>query len=123
MPIPPDVLALVVKAASKHGFLKCHDCAKELSALFASKGIHGVVLRLTTKGGRGYIVMTDPNFKLPFQSPAGVDCISNNGKHYGVSVGDQVFDNVFRSGIDLKDWRNSFECDVHDFDTKAIDPF
>ena len=67
--------------------------------------------------------MKNPSFKLPFFLPPGVEAIADNGQHFGVLVGTQVFDNVFRSGVALANWERQFDCDVHQFMLLKIDYF
>ena len=74
-------------------------------------------------GGREFIVIKDPNFRLPFQTPPGTHAIAENGRHFGVQVGFQVFDNVFKSGISRREWDTRFDCDVHSFSVTSIEPF
>lgn len=109
------VQTLAKSVTRKHGFNQCHKCADELRRVLIAAGVKGAVLRLRTKGGRGNIVMKDPSFFLPFAVLSSA-AIATNGQHFGVQVGDYVFDNIHRAGIPLTKWRETFDCDVHDFD-------
>lgn len=120
---PSQICALADSIASKYGWQECRQCATALREAFVKEQLTGSVLRLATQGGRGYIVMKDSNFKLPFTVPQGVDSIADNGQHFGVLIGNQVFDNVFRSGIPFADWQNQFDCDVHFFTVTTIETF
>lgn len=86
-------------------------------------GLHGYVVELATKSGRDFIVMHDPNFKLPFPMPRGQPSISDNGQHFGVVVKDYVFDNIFREGTPLAGWQAHFDCAAHSFTQSIIEPF
>ena len=84
--IHPDIENLALNITKKHGFNQCRPCATELRNVLIAVGKKGCVLRLATKGGRGFIVMKDPNFSLPFTTP-GDSAISDTGQHFGVQVG------------------------------------
>jgi hypothetical protein len=66
--------------------------------------------------------MSDPAFVLPFSTP-GDAAIADSGQHFGVQVGDYVFDNIHRTGIPRSLWKESFDCDVHAFDVFEIESF
>lgn len=100
----------------------CRECATELRQVLLDAGKEGCVLQLSTVGGRGYIVMKDPNFKLPF-AMQGEESISSTGVHFGVYVDGLVFDNIHREGIPKADWINSFACDVQNFSIEEIEHF
>jgi hypothetical protein len=104
----------------KYGFNECLPCANELRRVLIKAGISGKFLHLTTKGGRGFIVMKAPNFVLPFNAPSN-SAISDNGQHFGVKVENYIFDNIHRSGILHSLWIESFDCDVHQFDIRETD--
>ena len=93
-----DVRALALSVAKKHGLNKCYECAVGLRQAMMIAGKKGRVLKLKTKGGRGYIVMKNPSFKLPFPTQ-GDEAIATAGQHFGVHIGGFVFDNVHREGI------------------------
>ena len=117
-----DVRALALSVTKKHGLNMCRECATELRQVLLDAGKKGCVLRLKTKGGRGYIVMKDPNFRLPFTTQ-GDEAIASSGQHFGVHVDGFVFDNVHREGIARADWQGTFDSDVHLFELTEIEPF
>ena len=110
-----QVATLAAQIANRFGLNQCKECATALRCTFAASGLHGRVLRLSTVGGRPFIVMRSAAFRLPFSVPPGVDAISSNGQHFGVQVGQQVFDNVFRSGVAAVQWQSMFDCSSHQF--------
>ncbi len=117
-----DVRTLALSVTKKHGLNKCFECAVELRQVMMSVGKKGCVLKLKTKGGRGYIVMKDSKFQIPFPTQ-GDEAIANSGQHFGVHVGGFVFDNVHREGIARWAWQDTFDCDVHAFELTEVDPF
>ena len=117
-----EIAALVLTVTREYGFNQCRECATELRKAFSAKGLHGSVLRLATQGGRGFIVMKNPTFRLPFQTSGDV-AIADSGQHFGVHVGLQVFDNIFRDGILRSRWEKEFDCDVHRFVVESKEPF
>lgn len=123
MLITPEIVVLTRKVTSKYGFRQCRQCATELRMVFMAKGLHGHVLQLTTSGGRGFIVMKNPAFRLPFPMPLGIDSITETGQHFGVQVGQYVFDNIFKEGILKMQWESQFDCDAHRFTINIIEPF
>ncbi len=123
MPIPQEIALIASSVTRRYGLYQCQLCANDLRNTFVRHGIHGQVLCLTTFGGRGFIVMKDPNFHLPFLMQPGEDAIASSGVHYGVQVGSQVFDNIFRDGIDRTKWEHQFDCDVHYFFPVKSSPF
>ena len=86
-------------------------------------GFHGYVVQLATHGVRDFIVMHDPNFKLPFPMPRGQHSISDNGQHFGVVVKGYVFDNIFREGTPLAGWEEHFACATNSFTQSKIKAF
>jgi hypothetical protein len=100
--------ALAYNITKKHGLNRCKECAGELVAAFISHKMSGYVHVLSVRGKWNMIVMKDPLFKLPFVAPP--DCaISTNGKHYGVQVGNFIFDNIYKRGIISSSWVESFD--------------
>jgi hypothetical protein len=117
-----DIAALALSVTKKHGIRRCRECATELREVLATLGKKGCVLRLKTRGGRGYIVMKDPTFLLPFTADKD-EAIATSGQHFGVLVGGLVYDNIFQQGISRSAWENSFACDIGTFDVEEIEPF
>ena len=116
------VMSLALSITKKYGLNQCDDCAKELKDVFKKKGISGQLLTLSTKLGNDFIVMKNPNFILPF--PTSGDCaISNTGQHFGIQVGEYVFDNIFKEGILETQWVSQFDCRCHQFDSPIKKPF
>jgi len=119
---PPNVVVIARKVAAQYGLNDCRACAADLRRAFKARGMQGHVLRLSTVGGRGWIVMKDPAFRLPFHAPPNV-AIAESGQHFGVEVGQHVFDNIFRDGILKSEWEGKFDCDVHRFKLDRIESF
>ena len=123
MPTPQEISVIASAVAANYGLTRCRDCATALRNAFIRRQIHGQVLRLATVGGRGFIVLKDDTFRLPFPTPPGNPAIATNGFHFGVLVGQQVFDNVFRTGVPYASWQSKFDCDVHRVTLTQIEPF
>ncbi len=123
MPTPQEISAIAAAVAANHGLNRCRECATALRAAFIQRQIRGYVLRLATVGGRGFIVLKDAAFRLPFPTPPGNPAIASNGVHFGVLVSHHVFDNVFRTGVAYASWQSKFDCDVHRFNLTQIEPF
>jgi hypothetical protein len=122
MSLTQDEVNLLASITNKHGLHSCHECALELQQVMRNDGIKGCVLRWEAKGGRGYVVMKDKNFKLPFATNAN-EAISRSGQHFGVRVGDFVFDNIHRTGIAFADWEDTFVCDSGSFEVITVESF
>ena len=123
MPAPPEVVEIAERIAKKYGDGKCLRCAEALRRAFKRSGVQGYLVELKANGGSDYISMTDKKHKLPFEMPPGKDCISENGLHYGVVVGNYVFDNIFRSGTPLAGWRAQFSCHAQSFTERKFKKF
>jgi hypothetical protein len=93
----------------KFGLYECRQCADELEREFLRIGVSGAFLTLEAISARPYILMKDSNFKLPWRGSAD-ETITRNGFHYGIRIGNTVFDNIFRSGIEFSEWQRSFDC-------------
>jgi Papain fold toxin 2 len=117
-----SIRALALSVTSKYGLNKCYACAIELRAVMKAAGKKGCILKLSTLGGRGFIVMKDVDFKVPFNMH-GEEAIASSGQHFGVHVGGFVFDNVHREGIARASWQGTFDCDVHAFVLAEQDRF
>ncbi|HEV7925525.1 MAG TPA: papain fold toxin domain-containing protein [Verrucomicrobiae bacterium] len=119
---PSNIESLAYAVTQKYGLEKCFPCVNELKRVFKANGIHGQILKLSTQGGRGFIVMKNPQALLPFHV-ASDTAISRNGAHFGVQVGDHVFENIHRKGIPRVNWELQFDCDAHIFTVTVFELF
>ncbi|MCB1896355.1 MAG: hypothetical protein H6945_12520 [Zoogloeaceae bacterium] len=106
-----QVAAIAESVAKRFGVFECMECSIALKREFERHGITAVRLELVAVGvnpaKHGYIIMADEGMKLPFDHLAGA-AIATNGRHFGVQVGDHVYDNVFRTGIKRSLWPAQF---------------
>ena len=119
---PKRLSDIAYPIASTFGLYECRTCATELRSAFKAAKEHGWVLKLSTNGGREFIVMRDAAFKLPFRAEQD-EAITRTGQHFGVLVSNYVFDNVFRSGILYTEWEKQFDCNAHSFLIERIESF
>jgi hypothetical protein len=108
---PHSHAAIAKRVAMGYGHLECLQCAEALYRAFKEEGHTAVILQLQAISTKPYISMRRKNFKLPFDVKNGHRSISENGFHYGVCVGEFVFDNIFQKGVALDSWPGQFVCD------------
>ena len=123
--IPPtEVAKICLGVTRRFGLNKCLECAKALAAALKEAGAAGEIVELKAQGAtRGFIVMKDPKFAIPFPAGAGNEAISTNGKHYGVRLNGKIYCTVFRGGIRAADWEGQFDCDAHKFSVTVASRF
>src|SRR5256885_626248 len=104
-PLSPNELTRICRETTRRfGLNKCHDCAKALTKTLKASGFHGELVQLKTEGAtRGFIVMKNPKFPIPFPT-GGTDAISETGQHFGVRVSGKVYCNVFQDGVNALAW-------------------
>ena len=117
-----SVKEIASRVTAKYGVNRCKPCAEELRDELKKASHNGSILQMKTNGGRGFIVMKDPNFPLPFPVEEN-GAISETGLHFGVEVGGTVYGNIFRVGTSRSNWENSFDCDVHVFTVTEFERF
>ena len=92
------LLQIAARIISKFGNLKCYECAEELAAELSKAGIKGEILEMSSASR--YIVRA---------GQTGGEAISTNSVHYGVKVGQMVFDNFHPTGIPFSQWEKAYE--------------
>ncbi|MEZ5308332.1 MAG: RHS repeat-associated core domain-containing protein [Pyrinomonadaceae bacterium] len=96
----PDDLAKIAKKVVKgYGNLECLQCAKELLALFEKAGVKGTLRELTSHG-----------YPMVRRGQKTGEAISRNGRHFGVQVGDKIYDLFHPKGLSVKKWADQFEA-------------
>lgn len=95
---PKDVTKIAETVSKDFGVLECVGCADALEAAFKLKGVSGEVLEL--RSTTGFIVS---------ETYGAGKIISDNGFHKAVKIGDQVFDNIHKSGIPYAEWLKDFK--------------
>jgi hypothetical protein len=100
-----------------HNFqnLECEDCARAIQQWLRDNGEVGQLLRIRTAMGEDFILSQR---RLAIGDDAS---ITENGMHYGVKVGDLVFDNLGLEGLSIAQWMADFECQSGDFLVEPID--
>jgi hypothetical protein len=80
-----------------HNFqnLECEDCARAIQQWLRDNGEVGQLLRIRTAMGEDFILSQR---RLAIGDDAS---ITENGMHYGVKVGDLVFDNLGLEGLSI----------------------
>jgi hypothetical protein len=89
--------------------LECESCARAILQWLRDNGDVGQLLRLRTAMGEDYILSQR---RLAIGDDGS---ITENGVHYGVQIGDFVFDNLSTYGLPLDQWLADFECQSGDF--------
>lgn len=90
-----DIAARVVRGFKN---LQCAECAETLLSAFNKAGIQGTIREL--RSSADVIVSAGQNTG---------EAISINGRHFGVQVGDMIYDLLHPNGIPLKEWANAYE--------------
>ena len=117
-----SIHSIAASITRKYGMGECQSCANALANELNRSGIKGKILQIQALGARPYIVMEDVNFNLPWAGSAEYS-ITHNGFHYGVLVGNMVYDNIHRAGIPQEKWLKSFTCDGRRFKLEIIREF
>jgi len=122
MIIDKQTIRICTTISKKFGLKKCKECAAAIAKELSKSNISGEILELSAQSSRGWIVMADEKFKIPFSTPPG-GVISDTGKHYGVKVNELVFCNIFRNGIKASAWAKEFTCDSGKISCKSYKKF
>lgn len=91
-------MAIAERVVAKWRNQQCLQCANELIQEFGKAGINGVLREL--KSETDIIVRAGQNTG---------EAVATNGKHYGVQVGNKIFDLFHPQGINIDDWAKAFE--------------
>jgi Papain fold toxin 2 len=93
--------------------LTCLECATSVMQWLKANGIQGKIIRLRTKYKDEDYILSDRLINRGIQ-----DSITINGKHYGIEVRGQVFDNLSTEGMSREDWLNDFHCMSEQFEVQ-----
>lgn len=85
------IAADVIRKGYKNG--QCLQCAQDLLKEFEKRGIAGEIVELST-----------PNGERLVQAGKYGEAISETGRHFGVKVGDMVYEMYSTKGIPIKEW-------------------
>jgi Papain fold toxin 2 len=98
-----------------HQNLACESCARAIQQWLRANGEDSQLLRIRTAMGEDFILSQR-------RCAMGDDeSITENGMHYGIQVGDVVFDNPAAEGLPIDQWLADFECQSGDFLLEPID--
>jgi hypothetical protein len=95
--------------------LECESCARAIRQWLRDNGEDGQLLRMRTAMGEDFI-LSQRRFAMGDD-----ESITENGMHYGIQVGDLVFDNLATEGLPIDQWLADFECQSGDFLVETID--
>lgn len=84
--------------------LECKDCARAMLRWLSDNGYKGQPLKIQTAWGEDFIMSQRLEANGIYES------ITENGTHYGVLMGEFVFDNLSEDGLSLEVWLADFEC-------------
>lgn len=84
--------------------LECKDCARAMLGWLSDNGYQGQPVRIQTAWGEDFIMSQRLEVNGIYES------ITENGTHYGVLIGEVVFDNLSEQGLPLEAWLADFEC-------------
>jgi len=95
---PEEVAKLAATVVKDFKNLECKECAEALLKEFNNAGISGTIRELTSEGAP--MVRAGQNTG---------EAISLSGRHFGVQVGETIYDLYHPQGIPLNDWKNAYE--------------
>jgi hypothetical protein len=94
---PTSAKDIAATAAKGFGLLKCEECAAALVAA----GHLGQIIEIRAR---------NKDFMVCNSFKDGMVPITTNGRHVGVRVGDDVFDNLHPDGLRCELWLADFEA-------------
>jgi RHS repeat-associated protein len=94
---PKDLIKLATEVVKDFKNLECKPCAEKLLEEFEKAGYKGVIRELRT--GSKYMFEAAQTAGKP---------ISENGSHFGVQVGNKVYDLLNPQGIPIKLWEKAY---------------
>jgi Papain fold toxin 2 len=97
---PKELVTLASEVVKDFKNLQCEECAQALLKEFEKAGFKGVVRELRSTKGFDVIVQAGQNTG---------EAISTNGSHYGVQVGNRVYDLLNPKGIPIASWAKAYE--------------
>nr|WP_202895864.1 papain fold toxin domain-containing protein [Iningainema tapete] len=98
------------KIVAQFDLYKCDECAIAVMQWLQENGIEGKVILIKTKKRKEYYILSTRLERRGINQS-----ITLNGKHYGVEVRGQVFDNLSTDGLTREDWINDFHCPSEQF--------
>lgn len=110
-------MKIVTPITAKYPIGKCLPCATELRKALNAAGFAVSVWEITSN--TQFIVLAETSLTAGLSSLLHKS-ITENGKHYGVEVEGQIFDNLFKTGIAAREWPKQFE--VREGYTLKFDP-
>ena len=101
---PTSARDVAAKAAQGFPRLQCQECAEAIRAALVAAGHKGQVIEIRAQG--------DMDFMVCISFDGGWASITQNGRHLGVRVGDEAFDNLHSNGMDYEAWLKDFVAGV-----------
>lgn len=108
-----DPLEIAATAARGFKVLQCLQCAEAIKTALVAAGHHGQVIEIQAGKGYDYILCNSYH--------GGKVAITENGRHFGVRVGDIMFDNLHTEGISFDEWLLDFVGPIGIRVTETID--
>jgi hypothetical protein len=97
---PTSARDVAAKAAQGYQLFQCQECAEAIRDALVAAGHKGQVIEIRARG------QTD--FMVCISFDGGWMSITQNGRHLGVRVSDEVFDNLHSNGMDHEAWLKDF---------------
>ncbi|NJL37463.1 MAG: hypothetical protein HC840_17980 [Leptolyngbyaceae cyanobacterium RM2_2_4] len=113
-----EIYQAVGKIVSQFGLLECVQCAATVLNWLDLQGIERKLLKLRTRYDFEDYIVSDRLEARGITEP-----ITENGIHYGVQVGEKVFDNLSAYGMRLEEWLSDFHCPSEVFVIEEMDSF
>ena len=99
---PTNAREVAAKAAQGFPLLQCQECADAIRAALLAAGHGGQVIEIRAVGRLLFMVCSS--------YMSGNVSITENGRHLGVRVGDDVFDNLHPEGLRYGLWLAEFDA-------------
>lgn len=96
--------ALTVATNAAHGFqvFQCQQCAEKIRQALLAAGHRGQLMEIRGVGGRDFMICVSYD--------GGQTTITQNGRHFGIRVGDMVVDNLHPDGMPFEQWIKDFDA-------------
>jgi len=100
--MPTDAADVAASAAKGFAVLQCQECVRSIRSALTAAGQRGQVIEIRGRGGRDFLICISYD--------GGQATITQNGRHFGVRLGDVVFDNLHPNGMPFDDWLKDFDA-------------
>ena len=99
---PTSARDVAARAAQGFQLFQCQECAEAIRDALLAAGHKGQVIEIRSMGRWPYMVCISLD--------GGRQSITQNGRHVGVRVGDDVFDNLHPGGVPYEEWLGDFDA-------------